>query len=68
MKEFERIINQAIASAENVGCGEREFKVGLATMFHTLLERIKLEGFDPQSTEMLEELDRLEVHEEVELQ
>ena len=60
MKAFERIINQAIDSAENVECDGHEFKVGLALMYHTLRERLELEGIDPQDTEMLEEMDRLE--------
>ena len=53
MKEFERIINQAIASAENVECDEDAFKMGLAVMWHTLNGRVGLEDIDLQSSEVL---------------
>jgi hypothetical protein len=60
MKAFERIINQAIASAENVECDGDEFKLGLCSMLHTLRARIELEGINPEDPEVLERVDQLE--------
>lgn len=60
MNEFEQIINQAIAAAEEVDCSEDDFKLGLALMYHTLKERLNVEDIDPADHEVLEKIELME--------
>jgi hypothetical protein len=51
--EFEDIADEAIRRAEGVPCDIEEFRKGLVTIYHKVLERVEMEDVNPRDPRYL---------------